>query len=70
MDDQVFKNQYVLERMILWLINLLKLNVIRVSPSEKIDTLKKNQSPTRKKVSVPIYSLEKYTLRKNHWKKS
>ena len=70
MDDPcVNKNQYVLERMILWLINLLKLNVIRVSPSEKIDTLKKNQSPTRKKgicadlLPGKIY-LEKKSLKK------
>ena len=41
MDDQIFKNQYVLERMIVWLINPMELNLSRFNLSEKISTRKK-----------------------------
>ena len=59
MDDQIFKNQYVLERMIVWLINPLELNLDWFNPGK---ILIPKKSPTRKKLTVPIYSLEKYTL--------
>ena len=35
MDNQIFKDQYVLERMIVWLINPLELNLCQFDPSEK-----------------------------------
>ena len=41
MDNQNFKNQYVLERMVVWLINPLELNLSQFNLSEKIDTWEK-----------------------------
>ena len=70
MDDQSFRNQYALERIIIWLMNFLELNHRQFNPLEKNNTWKKNQSPTLKKVIVQMQPLEKYTLRetpgKNH----
>ena len=62
MDNQIFKNQYAVERMIVWLINPLELNLRQFDPLEKMISENKFQSPTLKKV-VQIYPLEKYTLR-------
>ena len=71
-DDQIFENQYVLEKMIVWLINPQELNLSRFDPSEKNEIIKKNfQSHTRKKSNsvdlppVKIY-LEIETPGKNH----
>ena len=41
MDDQIFKNQYIMDRMIVWLINPLELNFCQFDPSEKDDIWKK-----------------------------
>ena len=38
MDNQIFKNQYVLERMIVWLVIPLELNLCQFDPSEKDDS--------------------------------
>ena len=35
MGDQILKNQYTLERMIVWLINPLEFNLRQFNPSEK-----------------------------------
>ena len=40
-DAQILKNQYALERMIVWLINPLEFNLRQFNPSEKNDTWKK-----------------------------
>ena len=40
MDNQIFKNQYVLERMIVWLINPLELNLCWFDSSERDGHLK------------------------------
>ena len=68
MDDQVFKNQYVLERMTVWLINPLELNFSWFHLSEITILEKHFRSPTPKKgTTVQIYPLEKNTL--HPWKK-
>ena len=59
MRDQIFRNKYVLERMVVWLINPLELNYCQF---EKMMPEKDFQSPTKKK-ELQIYQLEKYTLR-------
>ena len=51
MDDQIFKNQYTLERMIVWLINPLEFNLRQFSPSEKMIPEKMLESATPKKVN-------------------
>ena len=64
MDNQFFKNQYTLERMIVWLINPLESNLRKFNTLEKNDTWKQiSVYPTPKKVTLQIYPLEKYTLR-------
>ena len=64
MDNQFFKNQYILERMIVWLINLLESNLRKFNTLKKNDTWKQiSVCPKPKKVTVQIYPLEKYTLR-------
>ena len=69
MDDQIFKNQYALERMIVKFP--LELNLRRFDPSEKMISVKNFQSPILKKVTVQFNRLEKYTdLEINPWKKS
>ena len=61
MDDQISKNQYILQRTIVWLINPLELNLRWFDPSEKNDITEKFfHSPTLKKVTVQIYPQEKY----------
>ena len=40
MDNQFFKNQYVLERMIVWLTNPLELNLCQFDSSERDDIWK------------------------------
>ena len=56
MGDQIFKNQYTLERMVVWLISPLKFNLRQFNPSErngnwKIDTWKFFESATPKRVN-------------------
>ena len=66
MDEQIFKNHYALERMIVWFINPLELNARWFDPSElgkKMLPGKHFQSLTPKKLTLQIYSQEKYTLR-------
>ena len=64
MNNQISKNEYVLDKMIVWLINLLELNLCRFDSSERDDIWKKNyHSPTLKKIPVQIYPLEKYILK-------
>ena len=41
MDDQIVKNQYVLEKKIVWLISHLELNLCRFDSSERDDIWKK-----------------------------
>ena len=35
MDDKIFRDQYILEIIIVWLIDLLELNLIRFDPSAR-----------------------------------
>ena len=66
MDKQTFKNQYALERMIVWLINPLELNARwfgLLDSGKKIIPGKHFQSPTTKKLTLEINPQEKYTLR-------
>ena len=70
MDDQISKNQCILQRTIVWLINPLELNLRWFDPSEKNDISEKFfHSPTLKKVTVQIYPQEKYTLRQRSLEK-
>ena len=63
MDDQIFKNQCILERMIVWLINPLELNLCWSDPSEKGDIWKKLSVSHPEKGNIKSTPLEKYTLR-------
>ena len=51
MEDQIFKNQYALERMIVWLINTLEFNLRQFCPLEKMVPEKNLESATPKKVN-------------------
>ena len=63
MHGHIFKNQYTLERMIVWIINPLELKSDDSIPRKKMIHEKNFQTPTPKKLNVQIYTLEKYTLR-------
>ena len=71
MDEQTLKNQYIRERMIVWLINPLELNLCQLDSSENNNIRKKFLVPNPEKgncenlPSGKIY-LEIETLGKNH----
>ena len=69
MDDQIFKNQYTLERMIVWLINPLEFNLRQFDPWKKNDTWKIFESATPKKVNSAHLPPGKIYLDRNPWKK-
>ena len=64
MEDQNFKNQYVLKRMIVWLIDPLELNPIDNSIPQKKWYQKKNSVSQPKKGRYRAYlpPVEKYAL--------
>ena len=51
MEDQIFKNQYALERVIVWLINPLEFNLGQFCPLEKMIPENFFESATPKKVN-------------------